>query len=485
MSSYNILELVDALPRFEQFRFDKPINWKIKSGENWALIGPNGAGKTILTDIISGKYTLKSGQIQVYDPEGAETSISKVIKTVAFKDIYSITDLRNSYYQQRWNRGDERNLPLVNDLFVDSDQLYLQSLVALFGIQGLMEKEINLLSSGELRKILIIRALLSQPKLLILDNPYIGLDSRSRDTLNDLFSQLITINRVQLVLVVSNPADIPDCIDKILPIADKHLYDAASRKEFLKNKGFISQLFPETKTSTLNEIVSLYPILDKTFEYAIAMKNLCVKYGSRTILKNLNWQVKQGEKWALLGANGSGKSTLLSLVCGDNPQAYANDIRLFDNKRGSGESIWDIKKRIGYLSPEMHLYYMTDARCLDVVGSGFFDSIGIYRKCNQEQEVLAGKWMQIFGVDHLKERSFLSISSGEQRLVLLARAFVKNPELLILDEPLHGLDISNKKRVKQIIEDFCDENKSLIYVTHYKDEIPAVVDKQLELKIEN
>ena len=154
------------------------------------------------------------------------------------------------------------------------------------------------------------------------------------------------------------------------------------------------------------------------------MKNIHIRYGDRTILKDLNWQVKRGEKWALLGVNGSGKSTLLSLICGDNPQAYANDITLFDRKRGTGESIWDIKKRIGYVSPEMHLYYQKNVRCLDVVGSGFFDTIGLYRKCNPEQENLALEWMKAFNISHLKDISFLNVSSGEQRLVLLVRVFI-------------------------------------------------------------
>lgn len=166
------------------------------------------------------------------------------------------------------------------------------------------------------------------------------------------------------------------------------------------------------------------------------------------------------------------------MICGDNPQAYANNITLFDRKRGTGESIWDIKKRIGYISPEMHLYYLKNVRCLDVVGSGFFDTIGLYRKCDTGQEVVALEWMKLFRVEHLKDVSFLNVSSGEQRLILLARVFVKNPDLLILDEPLHGLDIINKRRVKEILERYCDSNKSLIYVTHYENEIPSIVDKR-------
>ena len=173
---------------------------------------------------------------------------------------------------------------------------------------------------------------------------------------------------------------------------------------------------------------------------------------------------------------------MLSLIYADNPQSYANTLYLFDRKRGSGESIWDIKKRIGYVSPEMHLFYMENVPVLNIVSSGFFDSIGLFRKCTERQQQVALAWMRVFGIEELKDRSFLTLSSGEQRLALLARAFVKDPDLIILDEPLHGLDVSNKKKVAAIIEQFCSRpGKTLIYVTHYPHELPACVDKRFEL----
>ena len=192
----------------------------------------------------------------------------------------------------------------------------------------------------------------------------------------------------------------------------------------------------------------------------------------------MDWTVRRGEKWALLGDNGSGKSTLLSLVCGDNPQAYANRLTLFGRRRGTGESIWEIKRRIGYLSPDVHTYYMKDTPCLQVAASGFFDSVGLYDKCTSRQRDLAARWLDAFGAGHLAGRSFVRISYGEQRLVLLARTLVKDPELLILDEPLHGLDAGKKERVRRIVETFCARpGKTLIYVTHYPGEIPACVTR--------
>lgn len=481
MNTESIIEAKEVTPRLEHLQFATPINWAIKKNEHWAIIGPNGGGKTILTDILTAKYALKSGEVICKDKSGHNLPISSAVKNVAFRDIYSIIDTQNSYYQQRWNKGDEQEVPRVKDLVAKADKEWLAQLVEWFNISELIEKEVNMLSSGELRKFLIVRSLLSKPRILILDNPFIGLDAASRVVLNDLFKRLTNIGDVQIVLVLSNPNDIPELVTHVLPIKNKQIYPTQSRTDFLKNQQLINELFEVHSIDSLSQLKNSYVNDAINFENAAIMNKIHIKYGTRTILKDLDWQVRRGEKWALLGVNGAGKSTLLSLVCGDNPQAYANDITLFDRKRGSGESIWDIKKRIGYISPEMHLYYLKNVRTLDVVGSGFFDTIGLYRKCSSEQEEAALKWMELFGISHVKDISFLNISSGEQRLALLARVFVKNPDLLILDEPLHGLDVSNKKKVKAIIEQFCDTDKSLVYVTHYEEEIPGIVDKRLVL----
>lgn len=459
----------DVMTRFEHLRFESPINWTIKKGEHWAVIGPNGGGKSLLIDIMLGKHALRTGNV-----ECAKGKVSEQVKNVSFRDIYSLTDTKDSYYQQRWNAGLAEDVAPVRGLFAEADQAWLNNLVEAFGIEDLLDKTITLLSSGELRKLLIVRALLSKPSILILDNPFIGLDADSRIMLNELLERFSNLESLQIILVLSNPSDIPSLITNILTVDNKKIetfYDGS--------KPDYDKLFAKKINVDLSKIKRADEV--DPFQSALIFKNVFVKYGNRTILNGTNWEVKRGEKWALLGKNGAGKSTLLSLVSGDNPQAYANDITLFDRKRGTGESIWDIKKRIGYISPEMHLFYLKNVKCVDVVSSGLFDTIGLYRKCTPEQHEVALQWMEVFGIAHLKDVSFLHVSSGEQRLALLARLFVKDPALLILDEPLHGLDLQNKKLVKAIIEEFCTEDKAMIYVTHYEDEIPRVVDKRLVL----
>lgn len=477
----NIRNVVTRLP---ELRFDEPLNWIIEEGQQWAVIGPNGAGKTLIADVMQRKFALKEGDVTF----GYEGNVSNLVKSIAFKDIYSLADCRNSYYQQRWHSTETDEVPTIEEILdEDAGSEDYHKVLSLFGIEEFLPKKLIFLSSGELRKFLIVRTLLKRPRVLILDNPFIGLDAPSRRVLVEMLQQMTKLKGVQVVLLLSNPDDIPEMITHVLPVKQRRCLPVCSREEFLKQSDLIADLFPsEGKDDSERSGLFLLPVEERKEPSAhlvtFRMEHVSIKYGSRTILKELDWEVKNGEKWALFGPNGAGKSTLLSLIYADNPQSYANTLYLFDRKRGSGESIWDIKKRIGYVSPEMHLFYMENVPALNIVGSGFFDSIGLFRKCTEQQQQVALAWMRVFGIEGLKDRSFLTLSSGEQRLALLARAFVKDPDLIILDEPLHGLDVSNKKKAAAIIEQFCSRpGKTLIYVTHYPHELPACVDKRFEL----
>lgn len=472
-----VISIGGVVPRLPELRFAAPLNWEVHAGEQWTIVGPNGSGKTLIADIVQNKYALKEGTVTL----GYEGNTRDLVKSIAFKDIYSLADCRNTYYQQRWHATETEEVPTVETLLAAyAGTAKLEKALAVFGIKELLPKKLLFLSSGELRKFLIIRTLLSEPKILILDNPFIGLDAPSRELLTDMLQHLAGFGGVQVILLLSNPDDIPQMITHVLAVDRQRNAVSYTRDAFLADSDALQRLFPAH-----NEPVVL-PVTEKTpsgHAVTLRMERVSIRYGSRTILKELDWEVKNGEKWALAGPNGAGKSTLLSLVYADNPQSYANTLYLFDRKRGSGESIWEIKQRIGYVSPEMHLYYMENVPVLRIVGSGFFDSVGLYRKCDVQQEAVALEWMRLFGIDGLKDRSFLTLSSGEQRLALLARAFVKDPDLIVLDEPLHGLDSANKRLAARIIEAFCARpGKTLIYVTHYPHELPACVDKRLVLE---
>ncbi|WP_287641313.1 ATP-binding cassette domain-containing protein [Bacteroides sp.] len=463
-------------------RLARPVSLDFMDGEHIAIVGPNGAGKSLLVDMLTGKYPLLEGELSYDFSPSPSKAVYDNIKYIAFRDTYGSADA-NYYYQQRWNAHDQDDAPVVRDLLgTIKDDALKQQLFDLFRIEPMLEKKIILLSSGELRKFQLTKTLLTSPRILIMDNPFIGLDAATRDLLFHLLDELTRLASLQIVLVLSMLDDIPSFITHVVPVSNRTVGPKMTRAEYLKafREQDTAQSFDKLQQRILN-----YPYEHANYDSAevVWLNKVSIRYGDRTILKDLDWTVMRGQKWALSGENGAGKSTLLSLVCADNPQSYACDISLFGRKRGSGESIWEIKKHIGYVSPEMHRAYLKNLPAIEIVASGLHDSIGLYKRPKEEQMSVCEWWMDIFGIAALKDRPFLQLSSGEQRLALLARAFVKDPELLILDEPLHGLDTYNRRRVKKVIEAFCQRrDKTLIMVTHYENELPATITHRLHLE---
>ena len=402
------------------------------------------------------------------------------VRYVAFCDTYGTATDRSYYLQQRWNQHDiDEETPTVGQalersfLLAGSDtperRQYQQWLYTLLEIDGELDKYVIALSSGELRKMQLAKTLMAQPRTLILDNPFIGLDSDARHLLSDLLLRLKQ-QGVRLYLAVARPNEIPPFADELIRTSTEEEFGTA-----------IAPTATDTNTaSPLPTIPVAQEENDSSAPEIISMKEVSISYGQRIILKPLTWTVRQGEHWALTGRNGSGKSTLLSLVCADNPQSYACDIALFGHQRGTGETIWEIKKRIGYVSPELHRSYQRNLPTLSIVASGLKDTVGLYTHYDEQERLQCLQWMHTFGIEQLADRSFLQLSSGEQRLALVCRAFVKSPSLLILDEPMHGLDLHRQQQLKDIINSYCtDPKKTLIMVTHYEEELPACIDHRL------
>ena len=215
----------------------------------------------------------------------------------------------------------------------------------------------------------------------------------------------------------------------------------------------------------------------------VRMKNVNITYHRVKVLQHIDWTIKRQENWAVLGPNGSGKTTLLSLILGDNPQAYANDIVLFGRRKGTGESIWEIKEKIGFISPELHVHYPYRFSAFDVICSGFFDSIGLYRKCSDKMKRAARSWLKQLGMSAYAETRFGTLSDGIQRMILVARALVKNPQLLVLDEPCQGLDERNRRHIIGLVETVGRRmDTGIIYVTHDVDELPDIITHVLRLE---
>ncbi len=481
------LKLDNAVARTPEARLSEPVNLDVLDGEQIAIMGPNAGGKSLLVDMITGKFPLAEGTLEYDFSPSPWREAYRNIKYIAFRDTYGSNDT-NYYYQQRWNSTETDDFPTVRQLLGDYAEGALQrQLFDMFHIDAMLDKRILMLSSGELRKFQLVKILLTQPRVLIMDNPFIGLDAATRDLLDSLLRQLTRLHGLQLILVLSMLDSVPDYITHVVTVDKLVVGSKQTRDEYLQSYGEADAERAKSDTvlhDTLTQRILGLPYTGANFtgDEVVRLNKVSIAYDGHSILKNLDWTVRRGEKWSLSGENGSGKSTLLSLVCADNPQSYACDISLFGKQRGSGESIWEIKKHIGYVSPEMHRAYMKNFPTIDIVASGLYDSIGLYMKPRPEQRAVCLWWMDIFGIASLADRPFLRLSSGEQRLALLARAFVKDPELLILDEPLHGLDTYNRRRAKAVIEAFCHRiDKTVIMVTHYARELPPSVDKHLTL----
>ena len=472
----------------------KDLNFQINKGEHWALIGESGSGKSALLQTIAGKFNVTGGQIHHYYFEDfikahpvndAYLTHHKLIAIVSpkhsFRNLSNTTDF---YYQQRFNSSDSEDSPTVEQYLSDikaaihTQQIWTyEQTIEKLNLGPLLNKQLIKLSNGETKRLLIAAALLKHPAILLLDNPLTGLDVQTRAAFNNMLTEIAT-SGVTVILATSS-TEIPDAITNVAVLHEGKIINSLPKAYFKPEMVTVA----ETKTIDQDELNSLLSLTaQSTFNDMVNMQNATIKYGDKTILNSVNWNIKQGQHWALLGHNGAGKSTLLSLINGDNPQAYANNIVLFDRKRGTGESIWDIKSKIGFVSPELHQYFPTDNSCLQVIESGFYDTLGLFRPSSPQKAAIALRWMKLLELEQYARKPLKNISASAQRLVLLARALVKNPPLLIFDEPCQGLDAHQQQHFKHIVDAICQSgNATLIYVTHYQHEIPDSVDRVLRL----
>jgi molybdate transport system ATP-binding protein len=510
-----LLSLSDATIRVGESECFPGTNWEMKIAEKWAVLGPTGSGKTVLARAISRQYSLSTGQIRFYfdqevHPTGRSYLLPGEILIFSAETHQQFLQSFSAYHQARWQSFEGEDAPLVSEL-LDPARIHAHSpyevsatvsaepfkrqkelLLKLFGIVHLLSRKIHLLSHGESRKVFLTYLLLRSPKMLILDDPFAGLDEETRKQFQDNLEDFFQAIHQPVLFLTSRAEDLPSSISHLLLIDNLHVIDQGKRSEVKwsvpSNKIFApAAAFTPSASVIFKEMVAQYAsaLEEKAVQsgnQVIEMRAVSVGYDSVEVLKNINWVVQRGERWALRGANGAGKTTLLSLILGDNPQAYRNHISLFGKLRGSGESIWQIKQRIGWVSPELQIFYDRTVTCLDVVNSGFFNSIGLYHQCTPDQAAVSYRWMRALEIDSLAHQPLFSLSTGQQRLVLLARALVKQPPLLILDEPCQGLDNQHRRDFTQLVDQLCENTPlTLIYVTHYRDELPGSINHQLIL----
>jgi molybdate transport system ATP-binding protein len=447
------------------------LDWTIQTGEQWALTGPSGSGKTVLAHTLLGRH-FHTGEISA-----GTNRIALVEQQHRFRNRPGTTEL---YYQQRFNASDaDQTITVAQELAEAGYAAPDPGVPDLLHIHPLLQKPLIQLSNGENKRVQLAIALLQTPELLILDNPFPGLDAEGRATLHSIINWLAA-QGIRLLLITS-PHELPAAITHVAQLDAGRWVYCGPRSGFQPDKPL--HPVPHLDADLLAALRKTTPENGHgDFEFAVRMERTTIRYGQQTILQDIDWQVRKGERWNVSGPNGAGKSTLLSLLTADNPQAYANAIWLFDRRRGTGETIWDIKRKIGFVSPELHLYFDTGATTAEVIASGLFDTIGLFRRLDDDQETAVDRWLRLLSLWDLRHRRLAQLSTGEQRRALLARALIKNPPMLILDEPCQGLDVEQTAYFRELVTTLCTTfGTTLIYVSHYQQELPACIDHFLRL----
>lgn len=470
------------------------FNFKWTDAQTWLVLGNDDLAKKDFFDTLATKKIVQSGEAHYpfakdyldATPVGEYRRVADLISYISFRHHFrNKSNISQFYYQQRFNSFEiEDSIKVIDYLesltSIKTGKWTVSRVVDRLLLSKLIDKPMISLSNGETRRLMFAAALLKNPKIILVEHPFVGLDASTRVAFDALFTEIVE-SGIHLI-VSSHHLEIPSVVTDVI-IFDK---DAMPKQRKIADFN-INEINDQSSVQKQVGINHLKPLLNPnnpaTYNHIVLMNNVNVRYGAKQILENISWEVRQGERWNLRGPNGAGKSTLLSLINGDNPQAYANDIILFDRKRGSGESIWDIKKKIGYVSPEFFQFFPMQQTCFDIACSGFFDTLGLFRKCSASQKEIALQWLEATGLSGEVNTRFDKLSVSQQRICLITRALVKSPPLLILDEPCQGLNTEQKERIKDLVNQLCvDSEITVIYVSHYPEDIPRCVNKSLSLE---
>ncbi|MFS4493772.1 ATP-binding cassette domain-containing protein [Maribacter sp. 2308TA10-17] len=321
------------------------------------------------------------------------------------------------------------------------------------------QQSLRSMSSGEQKKALLNHLFEKNNDYIILDNPFDNLDLESQKKLfNDLKDKA---DQIVFIQIISRKVD-------LLPFITNFASLSKEKLSILQN---LDEAFSAEKNSHFHGRIPppLEPI-EFPYNLLIKLKDITVRFGDKTVLKNINWEINKGEFWQLIGKNGSGKTTILSMITGENPKGYGQELFLFGRKKGSGESIWDIKQKIGYFTPAMTDKFAGYHSIENMLISGFNDSIGLYMKPTEAQLRLAKEWLMLINLWEIKDSLFHDLSMGQKRLVMTIRAMIKHPLLLILDEPTAGLDDASSKLLVSLVNKIAKEsNTATLFVSHRKE----------------
>lgn len=501
------------------------VDWCMNAGEAWLVIGPNGGGKADFIKALSGSMQFVpnirpaneingGSEAPLYSSRYSD-SVAVVSLEAAASLIEEERERDESEYMDKEDAGrtgrqyicevlggsSKKNAPLPPI----AARLETMPQVKLCGIEKILDRGLRYMSTGEIRRTLLCRALLSGAGLLVLSDPFAGLDAASRAILLEFFDSIVRRQLdsssedsgfPRIILSMERFHEIPTAINRVIEFSNKKISFEGSREEYenvLAQRHAASEKEREVQKaafrSELDKIRAESKIISgckvsKPGESLIKFTDVNVGWDDHHVLENLSWEVKADEHWCIRGPNGSGKTTILELITGDNMQVFREDIKLFGNRRGSGESIWDIKKRLGIVSYRLHVEYrMVGGTSLEnTIISGFKDSIGLYETPSDFELATAKAWLNLAGFGGREKDTFSSLSYGEQRAVLILRAAVKSPSVLILDEPCHGLDEDYRDKILGLLETVASTGTTtLLHVTHDPTEVLECEKHILEL----
>ncbi len=489
----------------------KNVDWELKNSDFWLVFGENGGGKAeflralcgvgpekfVLNCVANSEYYndfLNSCDCEIVSLEQAAKLIEEERLNDESEFLEGGIDIGRTgrFYIAQKIYGTE-NKKLLKDELLPAEMQNLENdeVVKLCGISKILDRGLKYMSTGEIRRTMLAAALLSKKKFLVLSNPFAGLDVDSRKILYDFVCGIGAgdVRFPIVVLCMDRWHEIPDSVTNVIEFTNKEVSFCGTKQDFLLFKKFgngddsdnlvdFSKQFSETledsSVCVKDDELSLKKLQNQndskeSEEILFELKNVNVGWDGKFVLKNLSWKLKKGEHWLIQGPNGCGKTTLLELITGDNKQVYCNDVTIFGIKRGSGESIWDIKKHLGIVSYRLHVEYrmVGNTSIQNVIISGFKDSIGLYEIPTDVEIQIAKKWLSLAGFEGRELESFGSLSYGEQRAILILRSVVKSPKILILDEPCHGLDENYRKKILNLMELIAEKGKTtMLHVTH-------------------
>ena len=446
--------------------------WSISPGEGWCLFGLNGSGKQWVDQLLVGEITPQTGRVE---------------HVLGQQDIALISfERQQAIYEEEWRLAATDMIPedewgtRVAD-FLPSSRLD-DPLIDALNMRHRLRAFYRELSTGESRKLMVLKALLEDARLLVCDNPFDSLDPGTVAALNEALSRAVA-SGASVVLLLSNRADIPAWVERFAHIDEglMTVFDGESRAAQLAQLEASVRVGQIVQPGIPDDAIQLESYEDP---YVAELNDCTVQYGGRQVLKELTVKIAPLQHTLVTGENGAGKSTLLGLITGDCMQCFSNDVTVFGHRRGSGESVWEIKRHLGLVSNDLHRRYTVRCDVLSVICSGFFDSIGLYVAPTELQVRLGKEWLEAVGMDGKAELAFQSLSYGEQRLVLIARAMVKSPLLLVLDEPTQGLDEINRDRILGFMSALeARGHSTLLFVSHREDEFLPLFEQHIHLTL--